>query len=365
MLSPTLVELKMISLRKSMAMQAEEVLQSALKSYADVFVVVGEAGVQACPPAGEELQESLLNLRRRLNGETSASVITETEKLFEIELHTWSERAAQFYQEKTHDVREILTIVAKAAGKVAERDQRYAKQFGTLTEQLQGTAKLNDLTTIRQSLVTNVAELETCVTKMVRDGQESVADLRAQMRVYEDRLEEVERIASEDPLTGLANRRKLERQLELRSGQGRSFSIIYIDLNGFKQINDTYGHLAGDDLLKQFAGELRAAFRTTDVVGRWGGDEFIVLIDGDFRDAVTRIERIQKWVDGEYILTTESGPRKVQVSAASGVTSWQAGDTPTTILQRADAAMYEHKARFNAGKLLTNHNLRSVGQIEA
>ena len=107
-----------------------------------------------------------------------------------------------------------------------------------------------------------------------------------------------------------------------------------------------YGHLAGDDLLKQFAGELLAAFRTTDVVGRWGGDEFVVLIDGDFREAVTRVARIEKWVDGEYIVTTESGPRKLKVSAASGVTAWQPGDTPTTILQRADAAMYQHKARL-------------------
>jgi diguanylate cyclase (GGDEF)-like protein len=336
----------MISLRKSMAMQVEEVLQSALKSYGDVFVAVGEAGVHACPPAAEEFQESLLNLKQRLNAETSASVITETEQLFETELHTWSARAAQFYEEKTDEVREILTIVAKAAGQVGERDQRYATQFGKLTERLQETANLKDLTTIRQSLVKHAAELETCVTKMVRDGQDSVTELRAQMRAYEDRLEEVERTASQDPLTGLTNRRKLERQLEFRSNQGDPFSIIYIDLNGFKQVNDMYGHLAGDDLLKQFAGELRAAFRTTDVVGRWGGDEFVVLIEGDFHEAATRAERIEKWVDGEYVVTTESGLRKVKVSAASGVTAWQPGDTPTTILQRADAAMYEHKARI-------------------
>jgi len=347
-----------------MAMQAEEVLQSALKSYAEVFVAVGEAGVQACPPAGEKFKESLLNLKRRLDAETSVSLLTETEQLFEIELHTWSERAAQFYQEKTNEVREILLIVAKAAGQVGERDQRYAKQFGKLTERLQGTAKLNDLTTMRQSLGQYVVELETCVTKMVRDGQESVAELRAQMLVYKDRLEEVERLASQDPLTGLINRRMIERQLELHSSQGSPFSVIYIDLNGFKQINDAFGHLAGDDLLKQFAGELRAAFRTTDLVGRWGGDEFLVLVEGDFREARTRAERIEKWVDGEYTLTTESGARKVQVSAACGVASWQAGDKPATIVERADAAMYENKGCMkHPGKYQADDNLSSASQM--
>ncbi len=338
----------MLSLRKTMEQQAEEVLQSALKSYADVFVAVGEAGAQACPPVGEELKESLMNLRRRLSPETSASTITETEQLLEQELQKWSERAAHFYRDKTDEVKEILSIVATATGQVLERDQRNVKQFGSLAERLQATAKLNDLTTIRQSLVKNVAEMQTSVKKMAKDGQDSVAALRARMSVYEARLEEVEQLASEDPLTGLANRRKLERQLELLANRARPFSVIYIDLNGFKYINDTLGHTAGDDLLKQFAGELRTAFRTEDVVGRWGGDEFIVLVDADFRDAATRVKRIEKWVDGEYLVTTGSGQRKIQVSAASGVASWQAGDTPTTILQRADAAMYEHKARMKA-----------------
>lgn len=329
-----------------MEQQAEEVLQSALKSYGDVFVAVGQAGAQACPPEGKELQESLLNLRERLNAEASASAIVETEQLLEAELQTWSARVAHFFQSKTEEVREILEIVATATRKLGERDQRYSKQFGKLTERLQATAKLNDLSTIRQALVKNVAEMETCVSKMTLDGQESVSALRAQMSIYEARLEEVERIACQDPLTGLANRRKLERQLELLVSLARPFSVIFVDLNGFKYVNDTHGHQAGDDLLKQFAGELRTAFRTTDTVGRWGGDEFIVLVDADFHTATSKVERIQKWVDGEYIVNTEAGPRKVHIGAASGVASWQPGDSATTILQRADAAMYEHKVRM-------------------
>ena len=336
----------MISLRKSM--QTDEVLQSALKSYGDAFVAVGEAGAHAFPPGGEKLKESLLNLKQRLSAEASATVIAETEQLLEKELRLWSERVALFHQEKTDEVKEILTIMAKAAGQVGERDQNYVKQFADLKERLQATARLNDLTTIRQSLVKNVADLESCVTKMAQEGQESVADLRVKMSVYETRLEEMERIAFRDGLTGLASRRKVERQLELRAAQGLPFCLIYIDLNGFKQVNDELGHLAGDDLLKQFAEELRVAFRITDVVGRWGGDEFIVLVDGEFREAKSRVEHIEKWVCGEYSLPTETGPRKIPVTAATGFAAWETGDTPTKLLQRADAAMYEHKARMKS-----------------
>ncbi|MDP9112869.1 MAG: GGDEF domain-containing protein [Acidobacteriota bacterium] len=333
-----------------MELQAEEVLQSALKSYGDVFVAVGQAGAQACPPVGNELKESLLNLRKRLNAEASASAIVETEQLLEAELQTWSARVSHFLQGKTEEVREILQIVAKATRQLGERDQLNSKEFGKLTERLQATAKLNDLSTIRQALVKNVAEMEICVSKMTLDGQESLGALRAQMSIYEARLEEVERIASQDPLTGLANRRKLERQLQLLVSLARPFSVIFIDLNGFKNINDTYGHQAGDDLLKQFAGELRTAFRATDTVGRWGGDEFVVLVDADFHGATSMVQRIQKWVDGEYSVLAEAGPRKIQISAASGVASWRPGDSPTAILQRADAAMYQHKVRIKVAE---------------
>ncbi len=331
-----------------MALQVEEVLHSTLESYGNALVAVGEAGAQACPGVGDDLKDSLLNLRARLNAETSSGVITETEQLFEQELQTWSARAAHYYEEKTDEVREILNIVAKAASQVGERDQRYTKQFGRLTDRLQATAKLNDLTTIRLSLIKDVAELKTCVTRMAKDGEDSVTELRARMTVYQSRLEEVERLASCDQLTGLVNRRKAERELELRTSAGCPFCLIYIDLNEFKQINDSHGHLAGDDLLRQFAGELRTAFRSTDVVGRWGGDEFIVLQDGDFRDIKSGTQRIERWVAGEYSITTETGPRKIRVTAAAGVTSWQPNDTPTSILQRADAAMYAHKARLKA-----------------
>jgi diguanylate cyclase (GGDEF)-like protein len=331
-----------------MEMQLEETLQSTLQSYRAALGAVGDAGVQACPPAGENLKESLLNLQLRLTAEASASVVGETEQRLEEELRTWSERAGRYYQEKTEEVKEVLLIVAKAAGQVGERDQRYAKQFGDLTERLQAAAKLNDISSIRQSLQRSVTDIKACVTRMAEDGQASVAQLRTQLATYEARLEEVERIASLDSLTGIANRRKVERQLDLRVSKGSPFSVIYLDLNRFKHINDSLGHSAGDDVLKQFAGELRAAFRSTDVVGRWGGDEFIVVVDAGYRDAKARVERIDQWVNGEYTVIVGKTPQKVNVTTAVGIATWNAGETVAELLQRADAAMYQSKSAIDS-----------------
>jgi diguanylate cyclase (GGDEF)-like protein len=121
------------------------------------------------------------------------------------------------------------------------------------------------------------------------------------------------------------------------------FSVLLLDLNGFKNVNDTYGHAAGDDILRQFAAELRAAFRAPDHVGRWGGDEFLVVVDCGVDHARGHVERVRKWVFGDYRVTGEGAPRKIRVDASVGVAAWREGETVAEVFARADADMYQEK----------------------
>jgi diguanylate cyclase (GGDEF)-like protein len=125
------------------------------------------------------------------------------------------------------------------------------------------------------------------------------------------------------------------------------FSVVLYDLNGFKHVNDTYGHMAGDDVLRQFSSELRAAFRAVDDVGRWGGDEFIVVQDCGLEEARRLVERAAKWIFGEYTVRGEGPPRKLPVAASAGVAVWREGETIAALVARADAEMYRQK---KAGK---------------
>jgi diguanylate cyclase (GGDEF)-like protein len=167
--------------------------------------------------------------------------------------------------------------------------------------------------------------------------------MRGQLHQYQVKLEEAERLASVDSLTGLQNRRRIEAVLELRLEQGRAFSAMVFDLNGFKQVNDTYGHMAGDEVLKQFATELRGAFRPLDDVGRWGGDEFIVVLDCGLEDARRHVERVRKWVFGDYAVQGDGPARKLSVDASVGVAAWREGETIAEMLARADRDMYQQK----------------------
>ena len=182
--------------------------------------------------------------------------------------------------------------------------------------------------------------------KWLRDRERRRTDeLEQTLRLLEEAQAQLATQASQDALTGLANRRSVDSQLELRVKREKPFSVIYIDLNGFKKINDVHGHQAGDDLLKQVGGRLRLAFRSTDVVGRWGGDEFVALVDAGLAVTKTRVSRVNELFSKPFVIACGAGEQQLNVSAALGIATWTLGETMAELLQRADAEMYENKVQ--------------------
>lgn len=333
----------MISLKKLIDSNQEEMLRNMRRAYRGALEAMGNSGVQACPALGTQLQLGLWNLQQKLAEEATSRRIQETEAGVTTELTRWGAQSAAYYQRKTEEFKEIMMIMARTAEAVGDRDQRYSKRFTEFTSRLHSLATMEDLTKIRDSLVSHANELQSGVQQMAQDGEAAVAQMRCQLAQYQNKLEEAERLASVDSLTGLENRRRMEEVLERRIAKGIPFSVVVFDLNGFKQINDTYGHVAGDEVLRQFATELRSAFRALDDVGRWGGDEFIAVLDCNVEEARRQLERVRKWVFGDYTIGVEGKPRKLPVSAAAGTAAFQPGETIAAMLERADADMYKEK----------------------
>jgi diguanylate cyclase (GGDEF)-like protein len=150
----------------------------------------------------------------------------------------------------------------------------------------------------------------------------------------------LEHRANHDSLTGLPNRAWLLDHLDERLAAGARLDVAFVDLDGFKAVNDRLGHAAGDDLLAEIGEALRVAMVDGETVARVGGDEFVVV--GDHHDPVERDDlraRIRKAVEG----TTGAALHDVGVSV--GITASEPGDQPWDLLGRADAAMYGDKRR--------------------
>jgi diguanylate cyclase (GGDEF)-like protein len=160
----------------------------------------------------------------------------------------------------------------------------------------------------------------------------------------------VERQAVTDGLTELANRRQFEQALAGEISRAERFggmlALILADLDDFKQVNDRYGHQAGDEVLRQFASVLRETVRDVDLPSRYGGEEFAVLLpQTDLEGAERLAERLRKAV-AERPMTKRPGAL-VAVTASFGVASFPGASTPAALFAAADEALYRAKA---AGK---------------
>jgi diguanylate cyclase (GGDEF)-like protein len=156
-------------------------------------------------------------------------------------------------------------------------------------------------------------------------------------------------LADRDGLTGLYNRRRLLELLESAIAEARQqwqcVGLLFIDLNGFKSINDEYGHAAGDRILTTVAKRIAARLRTGDIVGRYGGDEFVVILPGvPDQAAVTRVaDTIRERVALPYRIEGSDQ----HLTAAIGESLYpQDGEGADVLLQQADDAMYRLKARL-------------------
>jgi len=153
--------------------------------------------------------------------------------------------------------------------------------------------------------------------------------------------QEVYKMALLDPLTGLFNRRYIEQRLEdeiKRSERhGRPLSVILFDLDEFKQVNDTYGHGAGDAMLKAFADRLSKATRGSDASARYGGDEFLVVLPEckpeNVQHVLKRLEGIRVEIEG----------RALHLALSAGWAELRSGESAKDLLARADTALYANK----------------------
>jgi len=153
---------------------------------------------------------------------------------------------------------------------------------------------------------------------------------------------ELERLSITDKLTGLNNRHKLDQVMSYEFSQfqryGTGFSVILMDMDDFKKVNDTYGHIAGDRVLVKLANILKANVRDSDTCGRWGGEEFLIIVPkANEEEAAHVAEKLRKSIESESFSIEDP------VTASVGVAGIETGSNITKLLSNADKALYKAK----------------------
>lgn len=165
------------------------------------------------------------------------------------------------------------------------------------------------------------------------------------LRHYQDILEqksELEEISNKDHLTGLYNRHMLSKTLEKEYHRAKrmqgTFEVIILDIDNFKQVNDTYGHNVGDVVLQELALLMKKSIRLSDTLGRWGGEEFLIIAPiKDHQNRSSMAENLRTKIEAYNFTTVHT------ITASFGVTRYQEGDCINSLIKRADDALYDVK----------------------
>ena len=187
-----------------------------------------------------------------------------------------------------------------------------------------------------------MGEFSEAFNSMVVALDRARAELDERNALLQAQAVKLEELATTDALTGVYNRRKFNdltlAEVERVRRYGHPLSLLILDIDHFKRVNDTYGHEAGDEVLVVLAGLIRAAIRATDSLARWGGEEFVVLSpDVTLEGEAELAERLRA------AASTHEHSSVGTVTASFGVAQYRAGETPDELFARADEALYRAK----------------------
>ncbi len=251
-------------------------------------------------------------------------------------------------QEAKIALTEMLTTLLERVGAMGSSAERFNDRVGAYQKELTRSPDLITLSHIVHGLLTETQTVRTQIDASRAD----LADARKKVEVYEARVSELEHqlsqvstLVQKDPLTSALNRRGLEEAFRVESARASRYqtplTLALMDLDDFKAVNDTLGHVAGDRALIHFVTTVHATMRPTDLTARCGGEEFGVLFPAtSLQEGAEAVERLQRELSHRPFQFEKERHR---LSFSAGVSEWRPGESLEELMKRADAGLYEAK----------------------
>jgi diguanylate cyclase len=245
-------------------------------------------------------------------------------------------------------VKNMMKTFVERLGSVAASTGDYHDKLGGYTKRIGDADGMTELNQVLAELLRETRQVQEDTLKtrdrMLQAHQE-VQEAEQRIRELETQLQQMSELAREDQLTGSLNRRGLddvfERELARADRRGTPLCVALLDLDNFKKLNDTYGHLAGDAALRHLVGVVKNSLRTMDVIARLGGEEFVILLpETPVEAAAQTMTRLQRELTRHFFLHENE---KLLITFSAGVALRLPGEDQTALVHRADRAMYKAK----------------------
>jgi diguanylate cyclase len=290
-------------------------------------------------------------IRALLGGPVKAQQVADTEVRV-TQVIQQQAGARKSLQEAKSALKEMLATLIERVGTMGSSTGRFYDQVGAYQTELEKANDIETLSRVAKGLLADTQAMRADIGK----GRDELIEARRKVETYEQRMRHLEKeltqvssMVQKDPLTHALNRRGIEEAFRVETARatryGTELSLAMIDLDNFKMINDSLGHLAGDRALVHLLTVMQATLRPTDVVARVGGEEFAILFSATgLEAAVAATQRVQAELARRAFMH-DGQPHTLTFSA--GAALWQRDESLDSIVQRADEAMYQAK---RAGK---------------
>jgi diguanylate cyclase len=246
-------------------------------------------------------------------------------------------------------IRDNAQVILNEIKRYAENADHKANEYGGHLERSAGLMTEQTASPALKAVVEGLRIETTSMQVAVRDLSQNLEQSQQKIEELRLQLDRARTEAVTDPLTGLLNRRGFELRLmeafESTNANGKQTSLIMIDIDHFKKVNDTYGHLFGDKVIRALAEMLKANVNNKGTVARLGGEEFgILLPDSGIEDAHTLAEKIRQMMERGKIRRIDKNDHIEGITISLGVAKLLSDDDHTTFIDRADKALYVSKA---------------------
>src|SRR5580700_5331900 len=314
-------------------------MTAALECYLSSILEIADMIQAISPEIASSFREPLLSLRSRLSVDSSSQELESSRDALHEIIAGFCHKARRRNETLARDLNQTLSMVTRTEDTSAGRNVQYVERLVDFVDRFESAVRSGDL----PRLAAQASDLRDFAQSIELDSRDDFARLRQKMIEIQRRLHEVELLATLFPLTGGANRRDLDRELAARIEAQQDFCVLLFDLNGFKEINDQFGHLYGDYVLKQLAARLSSQVRARDYVCRWGGDEFLAILACDLAIAESRSRQIADRLNGPYQISGPAGELRAEVAVTVGLVQYCSGESPEQLFRRVDESMYRQK----------------------
>jgi len=238
------------------------------------------------------------------------------------------------------EIEQVMAMIDAAAGSA----NSYTESLADMSEKLGNSKDREGLRTIVESLVQTAKEMEVSNQKL----EERLNASKQEIDQLQENLEVVRTESLTDPLTQLANRKYFDITIEQAIAEARAknepLSLLMTDIDHFKNFNDSFGHLTGDQVLRLVAMSLKQNVKGQDTAARYGGEEFAVVLPNTvLRSAITVADHIRRAVMTKELMKRSTGEHLGRVTISVGVATWRKNDTVQTLIERTDSCLYAAK----------------------